>query len=323
MHINLKFENDDGDVNSTIFIQGDTMSFNWPGMFAPVKFQFPLTKGKSWVGEGLADTFHVSIENVSVPKGLYISATKVEGSLSGFDDALDIKTWLWHNKGILKLELNQFSMINNFHQTWELISYNEFEIDDFEIYDYPLTVGNYWYYQVHNKLENRYYDVKAEIVYYGSLTGSLTDSINGYLMEYEYPDHYDTVFIYPNGDTLNFVSVGRINVTNNTIVFPLEVGNTWTTYPFDTQNRVVSKDFIETQAGNFHKAYQIEDWYWCGDECGHIEHSWYSRTVGLVYRDRYMSEYYIGGDSTVVHFDETWDLKSYYILLPQPADADK
>lgn len=156
--------------------------------------------------------------------------------------------------------------------------------------------------------ENKIDTLKVEVV--EALTER--DGQTYYFFEYEYPDLVDTEYVHIEGDTL-YISWSHSPYNEslfNSIEFPIQVLNGWSTVEFNDTSTVRSIEYVETPVSNFYHAYRIETQLWCGDECGHRENAWYVPNIGLVKKHIYQSEW-VGNDTIgaeVILRDETWRL---------------
>ncbi len=64
--------------------------------------------------------------------------------------------------------------------------------------------------------------------------------------------------------------------------FPIEIGNSWITYPSGNSSNVFGVSPILVPAGRFFPSYAIDTRYNCGIGCDRREREWVAPLVGVV-----------------------------------------
>ncbi len=165
---------------------------------------------------------------------------------------------------------------------------------------FPNKVGDEWVYSVHDSLSGSVDTLTVSIV--GTTTSNGKDLTIWVRTSHTYND---TIYVNVDKSTVNFYQDAYPNVVDHKIVFPLEVGKTWTNPDQVSDSSIVkNKESIAVPADNFSDAFRIER-NWGGFNVYGYSVTWFVENVGIVKMYRRIQ----GFDN----IKETWDLMSYNV----------
>ncbi len=165
---------------------------------------------------------------------------------------------------------------------------------------FPNKVGDEWVYAVHDSLSGSVDTLTVSIV--GTTTGNGKDLTIWVRNSHTYND---TLYVNVDKSTVYYYEDAYSNVVDHTIVFPLEVGKTWTNPDEDSDSSIVkNKESVTVPADNFSDAFKIERNWGRSNVYGYSV-TWFVENVGIVKMYRRIQ----GFDN----IKDTWELLSYNV----------
>jgi hypothetical protein len=166
---------------------------------------------------------------------------------------------------------------------------------------FPNKVGDQWVYAVHDSLTGSVDTLTVSIV--GQTRGNGKDLTMWVRRSTVYND---TLYVYVDRNTVYYYQDAYPNVVDHKIVFPLEVGKTWTNPDQVSDSSIVkNKEPVSVPADNFVSAFRIER-NWGGFNVYGYSVTWFVENIGIVKMYRRIQ----GFDN----IRETWELISYNVL---------
>ncbi len=176
-------------------------------------------------------------------------------------------------------------------------------------FDFPNAIGMLWKYQVYDSLSQT-----TDTVWF-SITDTITIGSNEIFTERREKHFADSSFSWQylqfRGDTLEIFDDTIGVQANERIVFPLELGNSWTgPISIGDTSTVTLVGQIQVPAARFSNGARIDrSWNLDFEGGGNWSQTWVAPGVGVVYRYR-RSQFNDGGGITVTT-NEVWELIEY------------
>jgi hypothetical protein len=165
---------------------------------------------------------------------------------------------------------------------------------------FPNKVGDQWVYAVHDSLSGTVDTLTVSVI--GTTTGNGKD-LNIWVRKSH--TYNDTLYVYLDNSTVYYYNDPYPNVVDHKIVFPLEVGKTWTNPDQVSDSSIVkSTEPVSVPADDFLNAFRIER-NWGGFNVYGYSITWFVENVGIVKFYRRIQ----GFDN----IKETWELLSYNV----------
>lgn len=178
--------------------------------------------------------------------------------------------------------------------------------------NFPNAIGMLWKYQVYDSLSQT-----TDTVWF-SITDTVTINSNEFVTERRERHFAGSFFgwqyLHFRGDTLEIFDDTVGPPANERIVFPLELGSSWTgPVNVDDTSTVTLVGQIEVPAARFSNGARIDrSWNLDFEEGGNWSQTWVVPNVGVVYRYR-RSQFSDGGSITVTT-NEVWELIEYDLM---------
>jgi hypothetical protein len=269
---------------------------------------FPMELGDTWDGENyqfITDSFEV-VDVSPIPYEMYpaIMPYIVERYLWGLNH-YGFSTYSFiPGIGMVEGYFSEilFNRIQNEH--WRLIDFSNFipPQGSFNLSEFPSSDGMWWDYQVQNNL--------IDCDCFDTLHVAVAESATIALWTYEYPSYTYQEYTDIRNDTLLYFYFNQIGQPYKGLVFPIELGNSWSVFhPFDTST-VNGYEFVLLPNGMTYDAYHIRTRLICGDECERIEDVWIVSDIGIVKKRILEIDYNIYGGGIIS--DEIWYMFNYF-----------
>jgi hypothetical protein len=178
---------------------------------------------------------------------------------------------------------------------------------------FPNAIGMLWKYQVYDSL------TETTDTVWISITDTATLGADDFVAERREKrivmDYFGWSYLHVRGDTVEFFDDSPGVPANERIVFPLELGSTWTgpTAANDT-SRVTLVGRIEVPAAIFNNGARINrSWNLDFEGGGNWSQTWVVPDAGVV--SRYRRSQYSVGTNIVVTTNEVWELIEYDLAL--------
>ncbi|MCH9032765.1 MAG: hypothetical protein IIB00_10990 [candidate division Zixibacteria bacterium] len=176
--------------------------------------------------------------------------------------------------------------------------------------NFPNAIGMLWKYQVYDSLSQT-----TDTVWF-SITDTITNSSKESFSERSEKHFADNSFGWQyfqiRGDTLEIFDDTIGASANERIVFPLELGSSWTgPVTVGDTSTVTLVGQIDVPAAKFSNAARIDrSWNIDFEGGGNWSQTWVVPDVGVVYRYR-RSQFFDGGGGSTVTTNEVWELIEY------------
>lgn len=258
--------------------------------------EFPLTVGKQWTDGALINSSVrvVGRQTVTTPAGTFKDAYYLTGyTRSILEPGANFEIWIAKDYGIVKLNHVGEPMGTNEDKTWLLNSYNQnkpaasFTIDKFPSYDFMTRT-----YEVFDNISQTY----------DTLIVQVAESSLVALWNYNSPDSSWLEIVSIEGTVAKFFNPDNMIEPFKSYEFPIEIGDSWVTYPIGNSSVVGSATLLLLSGERFFPCYPITTNYICGDGCIHYEMEWVCPLIGIVQKKVYASH---------LGIDELWRLIDY------------
>jgi len=177
--------------------------------------------------------------------------------------------------------------------------------------DFPSSVGNEWTYATYDSIAHTLGTMEVQIL--NDISNSDTQSTE--LWQFKSETDTDTVVVVIRKDTVLFLNYDLYPERNYPVlnlipklVFPLEVGNTWTINGGSRADKVLvdSLGNISVPAGKFTNAFQIKE-EWRSLNASGSSVVWFVPKLGIVWLQ------IKAGNMVTLNTNTVWKLKAYNI----------
>jgi hypothetical protein len=169
---------------------------------------------------------------------------------------------------------------------------------EFDLSNFPDTVGDYWNYSVFDSLSFHIYNVNVSITQQvPQLVGTTNEWVTAG------GPFGDTSYAYTSSDEIDFYNNNDFTYPSSTFIFPLEPGLGWGT-SIDT-SYVLGIETVSVPAGNFDNAYHIVRNAYSFNYILNVDY-WIVPNVGIVKKHKYER------DLSVIEASN-WQLESYNV----------
>ncbi len=292
----LLFDYPGQEIIKPVFRVDNRVSISWYNLVFHFSLEFPLYVGKRCNDNGafFSSAKVLGRQTVTTEARTFKDAyyLKVDISALGVDGGT-IHLWIAKGIGIVKLIQNSnFIDFSSEDMSWELKSYKpNSTIDSFTIDEFPNYDGMTRTYEV-----DKGADYSPDTVYVHVAESSLVA-----LWTYTNSDSSWQELISIEENAVTFISSGRIQISYKSFLFPISIGNSWVTFPFENTTEVLIATTVETSAGRFSPCYALRTVYNC-DDCTNEEIDWIYPSIGIVQKRIYNSQ---------LGINETWTLIDY------------
>ncbi len=268
----FEYPNQERVVSNTL--NQNKLFLKWHNFQIFFSLEFPLTVGKRWLDDyGLEESYMkiAGIKTITTEAGTFKDTYYLKGQTGGFEKWADFEVWIAKGFGIVKL---QFTSATNYtSETWELNSYNPNKpIEPFTIDKFPSYNNMSWTYQV--------FDNISQTV--DTLLVQVAESSTVAIWNYTRTDSSWQEIVSLEGTVAKFFYPDNMIEPFKSYQFPIEIGNSWTTYPLGNSSEVVSLTPIITPAGRFFPCYAIETVYRNNSLITQRETDWVTPLVGSI-----------------------------------------
>lgn len=262
-----------------ITLNQNRLSVRWYPYTVYFTLNFPLK-----VGQGLqyinipGDGSTIKVfgrQTVTTEAGTFKDAYLLKGSSwSWYNGTFTVfNVWIAKEYGIVKITYNGDIEGGYAEKSWELKSYNpDKPIEPFTIDKFPNYNNMSWTYQI---FDNNSQSVDTIFV-------QVAESSTVAIWNYTRTDSSWQEIVSIEGTVAKFFHPDNMIEPFKSYQFPIELGNSWTTYPTGNSSEVISLTPIIVPVGRFFPCYAIETVYRNDSSITQRETDWITPSVGSI-----------------------------------------
>jgi hypothetical protein len=144
---------------------------------------------------------------------------------------------------------------------------------------FPNHVGDTWTYEIHDSTAATYDTVVVTIVG----TDTIGTNLKVRIWQYQYLSRTDSMIVEISGDTVNVypISPDIYQTPYERYIFPLHVGDWWSSAILMDTTEVMGKGPVSTPAIDFDISYRIQRRWFFMDNAGAVDY-WFAAYFGMV-----------------------------------------